>query len=250
VTKRARRSLAVAVAAVALVACGVVAGILPGGDLLRRVVREHRARAVREERSAECLRRFDAENKVAAAGGVVFLGSSTIERGPFAALFPNARVLNRGIGDENTIDLRLRLPQSLPLMRPAAVFVYAGSADLRLDRVSPREALARVAAMLDVLAPPQSGMATTPLALIEVLSEVDPTPERLADLRALNAGLAQLAAERGAAFVRTWVSPLVDAAGRLPAELSTDGFHLNEAGYRALADRIRQDGGAAAAPLR
>ncbi len=224
--------------------------VVPGRDAVSRIRNERAARAERETRTAGFLGRYAIDNRRAAAGSVVLIGSSTIERGPWAEIFPSTRILNRGIGGETAIELGARLADSLPDAKPAGIFVYAGAADLRFDGASPREAARRVAALCDALSPQHGLYMTVPVAIIEVLSEVAPTPERLADVRALNASLAILAAEHGFAFVRTSVPPLVDADGRLPAALSTDGVHLNDAGYRALADRMRIDGGAAALALR
>ena len=237
-------------ALVVMLAGLVLLRVVPGRDTLARAWRERTAAAEREARTAEFLDRFAIENRLAAAGAVVLLGSSTIERGPYAELFPETRILNRGIGGEDSRALNARLVDSLPDAKPAGVFVYAGAADLRVDGVSPEEAARRVAAVCGTLAPQQGQYMTVPVAIIEVLSEVAPTPKRLADVRALNASLAILAAEHGFAFVRTSVPPLVDAEGRLPAALSSDGVHLNDAGYRALAARMRIDGGAAALALR
>jgi lysophospholipase L1-like esterase len=50
---------------------------------------------------------------------------------------------------------------------------------------------------------------------------------------------------RGHSYVATARAPIADAAGRLSAELSVDGLHLSDAGYRVLAQWIVADGGAA-----
>lgn len=238
------------IAAIAVIAGLAYFRVLPGRDVVARFLSERSARMERERRTAEFLSRFAIENRRAADGSVVLIGSSTIERGPWGEIFPSTRILNRGIGGETALDLGARLKDSLPDAKPAGIFVYAGAADLRFDGATPREAARRVAAVCDALSPRHGLYMTVPVAIIEVLSEVAPTPERLADVRALNASLAVLAAEHGFAFVRTSVPPLVDADGRLPAALSSDGVHLNDAGYRALADRMRIDGGAAALALR
>lgn len=250
----ARRALLGAAVAAGAYAAAAWFRLLPGREAAGDAYRKFADRRERAARLKAKLAQWAPENAASPAGTVVFLGSSTIERGNFAALFPAARCLNRGLGGETAPELARRLGASLPRTRAAAYVVYAGSADLRFGGATPREAAARVADVLAALRPRTatwSGgeLRNIPCALIEVLGEVGASDVRRAEVRELNARLAELAAEDGCAWIRTSLPPLVDARGDLPAELSTDGVHLNEAGYRALAARLVEDGGPVARAL-
>lgn len=216
-------------------------GWLPGGGPLRELLHGARDRG----RVADFARKAPE----IPAGSVVFLGSSTISAFPLARLYPGAPAVNRGLGGETTAGLLARLDASLPVAPPAGLILYAGANDMRVraGAVGPAETAARVRRVLDVLS---ARFPAAPVALIELMPERDEPPEALVRLRALNESLRALAAERGAAFVRTSRPPLVTPEGRLSPTMTDDGVHLHAAGYTVLARWILEDAGPAAAPLR
>ncbi|MBK7874976.1 MAG: hypothetical protein IPJ77_04365 [Planctomycetes bacterium] len=223
----------------------------PGGWTLRRWIEPARERRAREValHASERMQAWRDENERAPAGSVVFLGSSTIERMPLAALFPGQRVLNRGIARATELELVRWLDRILPRAAPAAFVVYAGSIDWREDGASAPEVVERTRALLDALA---ARAPAAPIALVGVLSERGAPPERVARLVELDDALAAHCRARNppAAFVPTLRPPLCtpetsSSAGPLAEDLSSDSLHLNEEGYRVLARWILDDGGAA-----
>jgi lysophospholipase L1-like esterase len=64
-------------------------------------------------------------------------------------------------------------------------------------------------------------------------------PRSNPDVIALNNEIKRLAAENGYTYVDL-AAKLTDADGRLPSELTLDGFHLNESGYRIWRYELRQ----------
>jgi lysophospholipase L1-like esterase len=244
--KRRRAIVLCALGLGALYAEAARRGIAPGravvGDVARSIKRTYDRRGAR----GEAFDRWDVENNAAPPGAVVFLGSSTIARGPWAELFPNAACLNRGLGDENAIDAAARLEESLPRARPGGIVLYAGSADLRVDEASPSESIARVEALVLKLVEALPGV---PIAILDLLPEVGATEARRAELDVMSDGLMRIAAAAGASFVRTRLPPIVDSKGDLASEAAADKHHLNAFGYRALAARLALDGGAVAAAL-
>jgi lysophospholipase L1-like esterase len=194
----------------------------------------------------------DSDRRLAAAdvdGAVLFVGSSTIARFPLGEAFPGKRCVNLGKGNEAAPDLRERLARVLPEgATPAGIVLYGGSADHRFDPTLPaQEIRTRVEGVVDELRK-RAGQA--PIALIEVLPARDQSPADLAALRALNAGLADLASARGLALVGTNRPPLADSAGSLAAAMSVDRHHLGPPGYEVLARWLIEDGGPAVATLR
>jgi lysophospholipase L1-like esterase len=182
-------------------------------------------------------------------GSVVFIGSSTIQRFRLDRSFPAARFVNLGVPDQNSVAMRERVARDLPAdARPAGFVLYAGSYDLRAETgVAPAVARDRVAAIVADL---QARFPDAPIVLLEVLPGRDQSDAERRAVGELNAGLAALALERKLAFVRTHRPPLVDEKGNLPESMSVDRFHLNEAGYRALAKWLQEDGGAVGEMLR
>jgi lysophospholipase L1-like esterase len=214
-------------------------GWIPGGQRLRMWL----SAALH----ARQLAGFAAEAGRVPPGAVVFLGSSTISRFPFARLYPGAPCLNRGVGGDTTPGLLARLDRSLPVARPSGLVVYSGANDLRGHAEAPDAIVASTRSLLDALV---ARFPDVPVALIEIMPISAPPPDEPPRLRALNEGLRSLAANRGVAFVRTNRPPLMDETGRLPRSLSADGEHLNDAGYEILARWVAEDGGAATAALR
>lgn len=183
------------------------------------------------------------------SGSVWFIGSSTIARFPLDASFPNASTVNLGLPDQNAVALRERLRAEIAAdAEPAGIVLYAGSYDLRAEKgIPPTEIGDRVAA---VVADLRSRHPDTPLVLIQVLpARARADPDRAA-LASLNQRLEALAAGSGAVFVKTHRPPLVDQNGDLLESMSVDNFHLNEAGYRVLAQWLQEDGGAVGQMLR
>lgn len=222
--------------------------VLPGGSRMRAWLMPHAVREARdiEEHAARRRLAFAAEAPPP-AGAVVFLGSSTIERFPLAASFPGVPCVDRGIGNESLPRLLERLDASLPAARPAAAVLYLGSIDFRVHGRAP----ARIADLAGLAVRwIRERHADLPVALIGILPERDMPPEMVARLAETNAALAALCATRGYAFVATDVAPITAADGSLEPALAADRLHLNEAGYAALAARLRADESVVGAILR
>ena len=179
---------------------------------------------------------------------VLFIGSSTIARFPLSSAFPGKPCVNLGRGNENTLALRARLPGALPSSPPGGIVLYVGSADLRFEPALPaKEIRERVEGVVSDLNAQFPGVE---IAVIEVLPARHQSEEERIALRALNDELIGVAHERNLWFVPTNRPPLVDSDGSLLESMSVDRHHLNEAGYRVLAQWIIDDTGAPGRHLR
>ncbi|HTU99668.1 MAG TPA: SGNH/GDSL hydrolase family protein [Luteitalea sp.] len=69
-----------------------------------------------------------------AAGGIVFVGSSSIRLWDLAAAFPGRRLLNRGFGGTQIIDSVQHVDRLVLRHKPATVVFYAGDNDLASKR--------------------------------------------------------------------------------------------------------------------
>jgi lysophospholipase L1-like esterase len=217
--------------------------LIPGGWRLRTLFRPDAARQARQDAAhlADRLAEFASAGEAAPPGSVVFLGSSTMERFPLAELFPGKSCLGRGVANLTATNLLGNLPALLPRERPSGVVLYTGVVDWRASGRDEIALVQRVRAVLDAIAVAHP---ETPVALLGLLPERDMTSEAVGALQRANDRLAALAEERGLAFVDAARPPITDASGSLSRAMSVDEFHLAAEGYRHLALRLVEDGGA------
>ena len=168
---------------------------------------------------------------------VVFYGNSITEAWAphFAAMFPGRPYVGRGISGQTTPQMLVRFRQDVVALKPAAVVVLAGVNDIAgntgpstlemiQDNVASMAEIARANGIRVVLAsvlpaydfPWRPGMAPAPKIV------------------ALNAWLEQYAAAHGAVYL-DYHAAMRDERDGLRAELTYDGVHPNEAGYRVMA---------------
>lgn len=237
------KAMVVLGAALVLLAALAYKNVIPGGPEL--VDTAEAVRIVWRRRA------FVREAASVPAGAVVFFGSSSVDSFPFAALYPGAPWLNRGLNTETAKDLADRLEATMPAARPSGVVVWTGMNDLRAESQPADVVVERVTRVLDlvagVIAARYPGVA---VAVVEILPTCDTKDEYLERLHQVNRQLAELAKERGIAFVRTDRPPLTTPEGRLsPLLAARDRKHLNFAGYSVLSKWLVEDGGAATAAL-
>jgi lysophospholipase L1-like esterase len=154
---------------------------------------------------------------------IVFLGDSLTEGGPWEELFPYVRVRNRGIGGDTSDGVLARLEQ-VTRATPAKVFLLIGTNDL--FRGEPEdEIVANITDILDRL------KQETPDTEVYLQSVLPRAASFRADVEALNSRLAEVALERGAAWIDLYPAFLDPETGGIRAELSNDELHLLGPGY-------------------
>ncbi|MEZ4300189.1 MAG: GDSL-type esterase/lipase family protein [Polyangiaceae bacterium] len=167
-------------------------------------------------------------------GGTVFLGDSLTERGEWAELFGDASLRNRGVAGDTTTGVLARV-DLVTSLAPERVFLLVGVNDLGAGEPVPAIA-ERYAAIVSALA---KGAPAAKLYCESVFPVREGAP-RLIDndkIRALNAAIAKIAAERGCTYVDVQRA-LVDGAGELDASFTVDGLHLNGKGYAVWASAL------------
>ncbi len=155
--------------------------------------------------------------------GVAFVGDSITEGWDWNSSYPDLVVRNYGIGGDTTVGLERRLKQVVAA-RPGKIFLLIGTNDLGNEAAAPETIVANYAIVLDRLA------AQLPQTSVFVQSVLPREPHNSAQVRAINAGLVRLAAERRLTFVDIY-TPLAVEGGRLDPSVTTDDLHLTEAGY-------------------
>lgn len=171
-------------------------------------------------------------------GGIVMMGDSLTDMGPWSEYFPGSGTINRGISGDTSFGGLGRVPQILA-MHPRAVFVMFGTNDLFYG-VAVKDVLVNYEKIVDQLA------AGDPAIKIYVQSTLSMNPTvgadyrhlKNEDVRALNAGLRTMAAIKHVEFVDV-SSELTNSLGLLNETYTTDGIHLRQPAYALWAKLIR-----------
>lgn len=194
---------------------------------------------------AELVRQYHLRNLTAPKGGIVFVGSSLMEMFPiedWVAELPEPRplVYNRGVGGYTTSDLLPILDIVAWEMQPGKVFINIGTNDLSdasqtIDMIMARydEILSQIEAHLPGV--PITMMAYYPVNPDMAEGEVKELLKVRSNARITeaNSAVRQLAEKHGQRFIDL-NGPLTDARGRLKAEYTIEGIHINHEGYRSI----------------
>jgi len=162
--------------------------------------------------------------------GLTFVGDSITAAGPWQAAFPNRKVVNAGVPGYTTIDLLAHGPRPLQ-QRPQTYVLMAGINDLRHG--------ASAEAVAERLARIRGGLAGPGQRVIQV-STLPCQIRRCgaAALRQVETLNGLLRRQVPAVDFLDLSSVFSDRQG-LRSEWSTDGLHLNEAGYDQWLRRLR-----------
>ena len=174
-------------------------------------------------RKCESFRKM---TKALPKGGIILLGDSLTEIGPWSELLPGTHIRNRGICGDTTRGLLHRLEEILDA-QPEKIFLLVGINDLKAH-VPPDEIAQNYARILDRL---QAGCPNTTIYVQSVL----PTHN---DLFAVNYEDVEKLNERISAFAHSRKLPYLDLYphftihGNQPdPAYFTDGLHLTAKGY-------------------
>jgi lysophospholipase L1-like esterase len=181
-------------------------------------------------------------NQAPSAGGVVFVGSSSIRLwSDLESAFAGAGtvIVKRGFGGSRLLDCVRYLDRLVLPYRPRLVVVYAGDNDLAEGR-SPQQVLESFSGMVDGV---RRSLPGTRIAFVSI----KPSPLRAAllpQVREANALIREHAARTDGLDYIDVYSGMVDADGQPRPELfQADRLHLNAQGYalwrQAIAPALR-----------
>ncbi len=156
---------------------------------------------------------------------IVFLGNSITAGGNWSELLGRDRIVNRGIGGDNTLGTLHRLKYVYGL-KPKLCFIMTGINDLYAD--APVELIFKnYCAIIDTL------RSHTIIPVIQSTLHVNPkwkrTEEKNPLVAQLNALLREYAEKESITFVD--VNAALSTGGVLRDEFTTDGVHLKPAAY-------------------
>jgi hypothetical protein len=181
------------------------------------------------------LEQQDAENKPA-KGGVVFVGSSTIVKWKtLASDFPQIKPINHGFGGNEICDSTYYADRIIFPLEPKMIFLRAGTNDIHGGKSAEQV----FQDYKDFVAKVRTKLPETTIVFIGNC----PAPSRWNDREAtkkLNDLVEAYSKETpGLKFVDGYDMSL-DASGNVREELFVkDRLHLNEEGYKLLAERVR-----------
>ncbi|MBP2660181.1 MAG: lysophospholipase L1-like esterase [Firmicutes bacterium] len=169
---------------------------------------------------------------------LVFLGDSITDEGEWDKLFPNSSAENRGIGGDSTLGLLKRLDQVITL-HPSKIFLMIGTNDLCYNR-SIKDTLANYN---QILAELRVNLPNTQVYVQSVLPFNDTIfPSRglrtNSNILQLNAGIKKLASQYNYPYIDL-VPAFSGLDGRLPAQYTRDGLHLDDSGYQLWRDQLK-----------
>ncbi len=168
---------------------------------------------------------------------VVFMGNSITDSWAkfFPQMFPGKPYVGRGISGQTTPQMLVRFRQDVIALEPAVVVILAGTNDIAgntgpstlemiEDNLMSMTELARANGIRVVLS------SVLPVFDYPWKRGLEPAPK----IVALNAWIKSYAARVGAVYL-DYHSAMADERQGLRADLTTDGVHPNEAGYRIMA---------------
>ncbi len=170
---------------------------------------------------------------------VVFIGDSITDYWKVENYFPGKPYVNRGIDGQTTPQMLVRFRQDVINLRPAVLIVLAGTNDIAgvTGRTRNEDIEANYASMAELARAHQIRV---------VFASLLPAHNYTADAKesyalrprerilALNAWLKDYCTKNGLVYL-DYFSALVDEKGMLRRDLSDDGLHPNDAGYKIMA---------------
>lgn len=194
------------------------------------------------------VERYREENKTAVKGQIVFTGSSLMEMFPINKLLSehgdDTIIYNRGVGGFISDELLAVIDVCAVDLQPRKVFINIGTNDLSWSSIP-------ISALIEnydkIITAIESGVPNVEIYLMayypvnfEVASEEMKECLKIRTnekITAANAEVEKLAQRHGQRYIDINHN-LKDEQGRLKAEFTIEGLHINEQGYRAIYDDI------------
>lgn len=194
------------------------------------------------------VERYREANKAAEKGQIVFTGSSLMEMFPINNLLAEHNddtiIYNRGVGGFISDELLDVIDVCVVDLMPSKVFINIGTNDLSWSSIPISKLMDNYDKILSAIenAVPEVKiylMAYYPVNSEEASEEMKEclkirTNEKI---NLANAEVEKLARKHGQKFIDV-NSKLKDEQGRLKAEYTIEGMHINEQGYRAIYDDV------------
>ena len=170
---------------------------------------------------------------------VVFLGDSTTEAWRLNEYFTGRDFINRGIGDQTTLQMLARFRQDVVSLNPKVVAVLGGTYDIAAG-ISLNQIEENLTTIGDLAkAHGIKAVFASILPVNDYHKDADPRYEMTLShapeaIQSINNWMKGYCQSLGLVYM-DYYSAMVDSAGRLQADLSDDGLHPNAKGYELMA---------------
>ncbi len=194
------------------------------------------------------VERYREENKTALKGQTVFTGSSLMEMFPINKLLKehgdDTVIYNRGVGGFLSDELLAVIDVCAVDLMPSKVFINIGTNDLSWSSIPISNLMENYDRIISIIEESVPGVRIYLMAYYPVNYEAA-SPEMKDCLKirtnekitTANEEVKKLAEKHGQRYIDI-NSRLKDEKGRLKAEYTIEGMHINEDGYRAVYDDI------------
>lgn len=185
------------------------------------------------------IRKFEDQDakQMPAAGGLLFVGSSSIRFWKTAELFPEfGNVINRGFGGSEMADSTAFAERVVIKYSPKVVVLYAGDNDLANGK-TPAEI---DQSFHELLTKVHSALPQTKLVIVS--AKVSAARIKIRDKTAELNSLFENDAKASGGWVTYFnlVPLLLDAEGKpVPELFRADGLHISDTGYAKVSDKLR-----------
>lgn len=194
------------------------------------------------------IERYREENKTVKHGETVFAGSSLMEMFPINKLLAehgdDTVIYNRGIGGFVSRELLEAVDVCVTDLKPSRVFINIGTNDLSDSRIPMSELMDNYDKIVTAIenALPDVGIYFMAYYPVNYEAAAEDMKECLKirnneKIAAANAEVKKLAEKHRQRYIDINKN-LKDEQGRLKAEYTIEGLHINEDGYRAIYDDI------------
>lgn len=194
------------------------------------------------------LQKFKEENQSVKYGETVFVGSSLMEMFPIGKLLREHKddtvIYNRGIGGYVSSDLLKAVGTCVLELKPKKVFINIGTNDLSDSRIPISQLMDNYDKIISIIEE------NLPEVIIYLMAYYPVNYEAAAEdmkeclkirnnqkIALANSEVEKLAKRHGQRYIDINRN-LKDRQGRLKAEYTIEGLHINENGYRAIYDDI------------
>lgn len=192
------------------------------------------------------LARYAAENKTAQKGQVVCAGSSLMEQFPINKFAVEAGctvpIYNRGIGGYVCDQLIDAIDTCILELEPSKLFINIGTNDLSNPDLTIDDVMEKYDTILNIVEDKLENVKIYMMAYYPI--NIDAAADYMIDVLTIrnnekickaNEAVRLLAEKHGAQYIDI-NGNLKDSQGRLKAEYTVEGMHINESGYRAIWD--------------
>lgn len=181
---------------------------------------------------------------------IVFLGNSLTQGGAWSMYFPQVEarlarkgggIRNRGIIGDDAPGIYDRLNQILP-GRPAKIFLLVGVNDIS-HNLSADSVLVLAGRVIERICRESPGSKLYLQSLLPMNDQKNKYKAMIGKagvIPRVNAGLERLARQYGIPFINLYPHFTGEGTDQLRGELTSDGLHINAAGYAIWAEQIKK----------